>query len=678
MLKGRQSIAIALSLLLAASAVGDEKAAPAKSDFENMSALVNCGDYVQAKKLVEDWASSKEPNRAEMCKAIAVLSQKGLHESAIILLRRLDWQPDRDVWAIETLRHMKSKGMVGELDKVLTNGTALANQGANVPEDPLYGYRTAIHPQAARLLFAFYDDKEGKESLWLRYDAEIAKRPKDASLLSECAYWLAQSGQVEKAVSLANAIDLDSLELLALFDLGRMWMPTSSEDKRLVEFSIRPLEKALERKISDNDANRYTSAWQTPAPGGSKRELRRNILESLGDCCAFTGQNAKAKEAYETCLSLTGKGSINLQRKYAEVLKSMGLDDPALAELKKKAEVSGKGSDWAELAAYLQGQRELAAAKEAWKKAIDLTPPVKKGFKIEDKRGGYVHQYIRMLDENKMYDDEIEALKKRLSEAEESYLRKLLLNDIATVYVKAGRKADGIAFLKERLDAEFSLDTVDLIIRSDNGTAILRGYSLGEWNEVEKLPTWKEMLDKINSLPEAERSKTLANFYYHYAFYEKYADIAEAWPEKEFAPRDMEKMADSALRCKRYSLAEKWLKESLRHAGESGFPAPGSSNYVMAMRHLSEAAAQAGDLDTSVEYAKALCLLAPDDFSFAQTLAKAALAQGRQDKLLEDLNALAKANPNRWAIWIALANVYGELGQEDLKAACLKKATDLK
>ncbi|MFZ2958891.1 MAG: hypothetical protein WA705_18525 [Candidatus Ozemobacteraceae bacterium] len=657
---------------------------PANKYYDTLAAHIASGQYSLVKKDATEWAASENADLESMSQACALLSDNKLHDAAVCLLKRLDWNmPLQCKWPMDTIRFMSDKAMADEVDTILTRGTALvaANSSGTTRQTPDLGYRTGINPQAAAHLFGFNNDTSRFSSLCVRYDAEVAKRPHDTALLSEYAYWLVQHKSIDKAASVISMVSLDKLDLLTLVDLGKMWSQHNS-DKKLVEYAILPLEKALEREINDDDAMRYTSGWQAiVGTDMAKRLLREHILNSLGDAYAFVGQLEKARTTYEAYLTLPRRGSwgdrTGVQRKYAKVLKELGMSDSFKAALQKKAKASSNSTDWAELAAYLQGREDIAAAKAAWEKAISLSPPDKRGFKVEQKRGHYVRQLLWMLEIKKMYGDEITVLKQVLSDGPEDYVRHDTLEKMAVAYLRWGKKADAIAFLMKQLEEGYSLDVIDLLLRTDHEKSLLDKYSVAR-SDLEKLPTWNIVLAKTKALPESEKAASLAEFYGRYNMYAEYVDLVEAWPKEKITWTEMLRLLDFSHRCKRFKDTVRWGKEILQHVGENDFPASGSREHINTLEDISEYAAMDGDYDTALEYAKMLCLIVPERFYFAEELAKVATALGKQDKLLAELKTLAAANPDRWVVWTVLAQAYGTFGKQDEKTACLKKAEALK
>jgi len=646
---------------------------------------VQNGQYNLAADVAQEWAQQPDPDRRLMAESCALLSNNKIHHAAVTLLRRLEWQmPTQCSWPFDTRYYMKQQGMTREADLTLIHGTALAGTRENEDQPEHFGYRTAVNPHAAYALFDFYGrDQDGLDALCARYDRELTKRPTDIGLITEYAYYLVQYKRVDRAVEILDSIDVTKLDILTLSALGTLWDPHyKSVDARLVEFTLDPLERALQLEMTDAEARRYTSGWQAMVSGAlAKRLFRERLLTGLGKRYVCLERYEDARRMYEAYLELPRRGRwgdrTGVQREYAEVLKRLGLPDKQRSALAEKAKASGTGKDWAELAAYLQGQNEIAAAKKAWEKAIAVTPPTPRGHKAERPRESYRRQLVRMLDDNHLYDEEIRVLEQAYDEETWDYGKLGRLESLARVYLKLRQKDKAVSFLSQQLDQRFDMAVVHLIIRTDHGRALEEGFHIGR-SETERLPSWPKMLARIQSLEEPQKNEALAEFYSRYDMYAEYVDLVEQFPGERIDWGKMDRLIDHAGRCGRPERVVHWAQKVLERAGEEGFPAKGSREYINTLEDLSSAAAMAGDLYVAVEQAKQLCLLVPERFYFAGRLAKAAVDQGKQDELTRDLRAFAEQHPDRWVVWRVLADVYKTFGDEANSTACLANVERLK
>lgn len=677
-----------LSILLNVSGSVCEAADKTSSEryLDAIVKYVENGQYNLAEEAAKNWAAVPDPDLALMSEACAVLSNKKLHEAAVVLLERLDWiMPLKSHWPDNTLYYMKQRGLNKEVDKVLTYGTALTAREDTRQRPPArwrLGYKTNVHPQSATSLFRFYDtDTKKLGQLFDGYESELKKRPRDVGLITEYAYWLAENKRIDKALTVVSQIDLMKLDLLTLLDMGNMWDPLY-HDVKLVRFTIDPLERALELEMTDKEAGLYTQGWQVMVSTSlAKRLFRENLLMDLGKRYVRLERYHDAKLTYEKYLELPRRerwgDRTRAQKEYGNVLKKLGLHDKNRMELESKAKKSGKGKDWAELAAYLQGQNEIVAAKKAWERAIASTPPTPRGFKTERPKEQYRGQLIKMLDDNKMYKEEIRVLKDALKEEISDYEKRTLLESIAKAYLKWGKKDEAIKLLFQQLNESFDIEVVHLIIRTDHEKSLFKRYHVSHY-QTEKLPSWKLVLKRINGLKEPEKSEALANFYSTYDMYAEYVDLVEQLPEEQIDWLKMDTLMDHAFRCGRYERTVYWGIKALEHTGEKGFPQEGSRDYINTLEDISDYAAKASDFATSLEYAKKLCLLVPERFYFVESLAKIALEQGKQDELVDELRAFAKQHPNRWVVWKVLADVYGVFGEKAKSETCRQKAARLK
>jgi len=262
----------------------------------------------------------------------------------------------------------------------------------------------------------FYEsDKDQIEKIFNRYENELKKRPADVGLITEYARWLAYFKHIDRAVEIVNRIDLTKLKLLTLFRLSNLWSPNNSETS-LVQFTIGPLEQALQLEMTDEDVRLYNTGRQVMESSAmTKRSFREHLLSRLARRYVQVERYDDARKMYEKYLELPRREQWGdrtwAQKDYAEVLKKIGLAGKKRKELEIKAKESGKGDDWAEFAAYLQGQNEIDKAAEAWGEAIAITPATPRGFKTEHPKKRYRRQLIKMLEEHKMYEKEIQVLK---------------------------------------------------------------------------------------------------------------------------------------------------------------------------------------------------------------------------------------------------------------------------
>ncbi|MCX7007066.1 MAG: hypothetical protein NTY53_07420, partial [Kiritimatiellaeota bacterium] len=348
-------LAVWLLTVSAGRLAAEETATPAQRELDTLAAHVAAGQYRLAKEDAVRWATMPDADRELLGKGCALLCNKHVFDAALILLRRLDWRiPSDCYWPSEIIVYMQSKGLNTELDQALTSGTALAPKKAPDADEQKgrWGcYQTAIQPQVADQLFNFYQGTNRLDELCRRYERELVKRPQDVGLVTEFAYGLSRFEREHQAVSLIEGLDLKKLDLLTLIGVGHLWYPPH-DPTNLVRCTIKPLELALTRKISDDDAQRYTSGWQVMVGTElGKRLIHERLLDALADRYVFTGQLGKAKEKYEAFLALPRREAwgdrTEVQQKYARVLKTLALPDPHRQELETKAQTSGKGADWA-------------------------------------------------------------------------------------------------------------------------------------------------------------------------------------------------------------------------------------------------------------------------------------------------------------------------------------------
>jgi len=185
-------------------------------------------------------------------------------------------------------------------------------------------------------------------------------------------------------------------------------------------------------------------------------------------------------------------------------------------------------------------------------------------------------------------------------------------------------------------------------------------------------------LIKIYGLAEPQKSEALEEFYHHFEMYNEYVDLVEQLPEDQLDWHKMNRLMDYSHRCKRYTRTVYWGKKILENTGKKDFPSKRSREYINTLENISESAACAGDFDTSLEYAKKLCLLVPERFYFAKSLARTAMAQGKREELVNQLKAFAQEHPQRWVVLKVLTDIFEEYGDESNRKVCLDNVSELK
>ncbi len=677
--------ALLLLVLLSAAPGESVEETPSPKLYGQLVEHVRNGQYNLAKEDAKRWAALPDVDLALMAKACAHLSNRELHEAAVILLARLDWiRPVRCSWPDRTLRWMEQRGLEKELDRILTHGTWLVagTDDRRPPARVFPASKTVVRPRRAERLFSFHRKNEGRiERLCARYEAELKKRPEDVGLIAEYAHGLASLGRTDEAAKTAGRIDLTKLDALTLNDLGRMW--NWSTERRLVRFSIDPLERASKLVLTDEEARRYVRGGQAVVSTTLARRLfREHVLNDLAQAHVRLERFEEAKSTYERYLELPRRDRwgdrTGVQQAYGKVLRRLGLPDRVRVAMEATAKESGRGRDWAELAAYLQGQGEVDEAVRVWNLAISATPPTPRGFKVERPRESYRQRLIALLDESKRYEEEIELLLETLEEAED-FRRTHILERLAKAHLRADRKADALALLFRELDDRFDIDLVRLILRTDHEKNLFDKWSSGR-DELKKLPSWDAVLRRIDELKEPRRSEKQAEFYHVYSMHSEYVDLVERMPQTRVNGSRMLRLVDFCGRCDRHRRAVYWGLAILDRLGEEGFPARDSRRHIQTLEDVSENAAMAGDFDVSLRFAKKLCLLVPGRFYFAEALAKLARRLGKKNDLVDSLEAFARDHPNRWVVWQVLADAHRTWGGEKSpeRLTCLREVERLK
>lgn len=680
---GMINILILCSFTCPVIADGETRIASRKYHSEIYQDLQN-GRYEEVYQLAGEWAAQQEVNEYHMMYSVKYLCEKKQYSAAIVLLKRLKWKRPFLFWGAGFIKYLEKKGMNRELDLFLTYRTALDDREYH-REDASLNKIVRIYPHQADILFRYYNDRGRRKKLFKRYEEELKNRPNDAVLLAEYAYFIAKY-DIPKAIELVNRIDLNKINKLSLVGLGRMWSFLS--DKRLLNFSVKPLEVALKKKSPKQ--NTYLFNKQKPdlyyecqqVIYSSHKEavetVKRGLMEDLALRYLKLERYNDAKAMCEQLLVLPPErfdNRVGIQKTLAEANKGLGIDDSFTDTLKDKAEKSGEAKDWAELAGYLQGQKEYDDARDAWLKAIARSSQIK--GKGGSERDIYLWQLIRMLDAAEMYDDEIDVLKDALKGEMNQYSRISFIDKIVKLQKKTGDQDESFDFLVEQLDKKFDVDIVFMILLVTNSRDKLDRFPMSI-DQAKELSSWELVIKRINHLKEPDRSYALAKLYNHLNIHYEYYKLINSLPPDSLNWRLISGMIDACHHFGEYSEAVKWSKLALTHTGQDGYFTKGSAEYVSVLRGIVSNSVLAGNFETGKEYALSACIYNQDNFNYIKNLAKLAIKMKRQNELVAAFEKVSLKYPERWSVWQCLALVYGEFGQNEKVAECLKKVDALK
>ncbi len=345
--------------------------------------------------------------------------------------------------------------------------------------------------------------------------------------------------------------------------------------------------------------------------------------------------------------------------------------------LLKKAKKTSDGKDWAEYAAYLEGENKINEAYSAWEKAITLTPFVPRRFKAERPRQRYRNNLRRMLKKNKMYEEQIKIEKAALKEETDDYSKRRHYKEIASAYLRLDEKDEALQFLFEQLDKKFDPETTFIILQTDYGKTPDRYYSLNK-DEVQGLSSWGKIIDRAKALNEPDRSESLAEIYHQFMMYKEYTVLVEALPEERINKNKISRLIESNYYLNNNKKAVYWAMQALKQTGQKDYFIKGGDEYRGLLAAICTNSARAGDFKTSIEYAKKLLIYNPENIHFILELAKLAKKQNKQQKLLSQLKQFATEHPTVWSAWRCLAKIYEKWGNQEQKELCLQKMKKLK
>lgn len=636
---------------------------------------LNEGKYEAANKLAGEWVKQQKVDDDSILSAVKVFCQKKQYPTALTLLKKIKWKRPYDFWGPGFIKYLEKKGMNREIDLFLTYKTALDDSQYNRTESGVKE-PASIQPYNASFIFSYYNDRGRKNELFERYEKALKKRPKDASLLAEYACFTAYN-DIPKALEMVNRIELNKLNKLSLMGLGGMW--SYSSDKRLLAFSVKPLEVALKKKMSKPEfgAHFRGSQWLCPYEQGVEA-VKRSLMGDLAQRYLKLGRYKDAKAMCEKLLILPSDrfdNRSNIQKIYAEANKGLGDDDSFLEKLEDRAEKTGKAKDWSELAGYLQGQKDYDDAKDAWLKAIAKSSNNRgKGGSQRDR---YFWQLIRMLDIAEMYDDEIDILKDALKDESNKYRRISFISKIVKLQKKTGDEDDSLDFLVNQLDKNFDMSIVFMILNVSNSREKLDRYPMS-LDLAKELSSWNLVNKRINELKEPARRYAMAELYRRLNIYYEYFTLVNKLPSDSLNWSLISGMIDACYRIGEYSEAVKWGKLALKHTAQKGYFKKGSLEFVNILRGIVSNSVLAGDFDTGKEYALKACIYNQDIFDYIKDLAKLAVKLKRQNELVAAFEEVSRKYPKRWSVWQSLAIVYGEFGQKEKETECLKKVSSFK